>query len=442
MDTTQGFAFAAAYMSASRPTTECQSVSWRNFLGEMRSPPQRGLDAFLSETRGGGHEHNRGAPKGAVPVANPHVLELTHDAVCVANMSGVIEYWNRSAEELYGWTADEAVGRVGHALLKTVFSTPLDRIEAEVLETGAWEGELVHAHKDGTRVTVASRWCLLHDEASLPVAIVESNHDITERKRVQAERAKLEERLRHAEKMEAIGRFACGIAHDFNNVLGTIIPFAEKLVREAPPTSTMKEGAQTVFSAALRGRHLADQILSYSRNQRGARTPVDVCRSVVETLQLVQGSLSGSITLHTTIPDAPLVIAGDATQLHQVVMNLCTNSIHAMKSGGALRVAVAPMHVEADRALSHGTLKPGRYVRVSVADAGCGMDAATLARMFEPFFTTRKRGLGTGLGLALVHTIVADFGGTIDVKSVPEQGSTFSIYIPLAGGSDPALARN
>ena len=131
---------------------------------------------------------------------------------------------------------------------------------------------------------------------------------------------------------------------------------------------------------------------------------------------------------------------GDATQLHQIVMNLCSNAIHAMKAGGPLRVAVAPLDVGADRALSHGTLKPGRYVRLSVEDGGCGMDEATLARIFEPFFTTKEVGRGTGLGLALVYAIVTDFGGAIDVKSVPDEGSTFSIYLPMADEPNAAVA--
>jgi signal transduction histidine kinase len=322
-------------------------------------------------------------------------------------------------------------------LFKTVFPAPLDRIEAELLHTGAWEGELVHALKDGTRVTLASRWSLLRDEASAPIAILEAYSDITERKRAQAECAKLEERLQQAEKLTTIGRFACGVAHDFNNVLGAILPNADMLAREAPADTALKRRAQNIFAAAERGRHLAHQILAYCSDQSAERMPTDVCRTVADTLDLVRSSLPHGIALHSTIPYQPLVVMGDDTQLHQVVMNLCTNAIHAMKAGGALRVAITALEMDADRALTHGSLRAGRHVRVSVADCGCGMDEATLTRIFEPFFTTRGRGYGTGLGLALVQAIVTDFGGAIDVKSAPGEGSSFSIYLPITDDCTP-----
>jgi signal transduction histidine kinase len=268
----------------------------------------------------------------------------------------------------------------------------------------------------------------------------QSRRDIEARKRADTERAQLQQQLRQAAKMEAVGRFASGIAHDFNNLLGTILPFAEALCRDATLNSSASERAQTVFTAAMRGRNIADQILAYGSNQRGERTPTDLCHSVAETLLLVRSSLPAGVTLHATMPDSPLVVMGDATQLHQVVMNLCTNAINAMKAGGPLRVAVAAQDIEADCALSRGTLKPGRHVRVSVEDRGCGIDDATLARIFEPFFTTRKRGRGTGLGLALVHEIVTSLGGAIDVKSVPGEGSTFSVCLPMANPSEAAGA--
>ena len=273
----------------------------------------------------------------------------------------------------------------------------------------------------------------------LVAANEELNREIAERKRAEAERAKLEERLRQSEKMEAIGRFASGIAHDFNNILGGIVAYGEMLLDEAPENAPRRRYAQNVLTAAMRGRDLVDQILAYTRSQRGKHRPTDVSRAVAEALELVRSSLRESIALHVAISEETLVVMGDATQLHQIVMNLCGNAIHAMKMGGPLRVAVTPLDVGADCALSHGLLTPGRYVRISVEDGGCGMDEATLARIFEPFFTTKEVGRGTGLGLALVYAIVADCGGVIDVRSVPGEGSTFSIYLPLTASLAPAL---
>jgi predicted ATPase/signal transduction histidine kinase len=253
--------------------------------------------------------------------------------------------------------------------------------------------------------------------------------DITEQKWAQAERERLEQRLRQAEKLEAVGRLAGGIAHDFNNVLGGVFAYGEMAFDEAPMDSPLKRYVQNVLKAATRGRELVSQILTYSRSQRGKREPVDVAHVVAETLELIRGSLPRGIVLEATVPEAPIIVTGDATQLHQVVMNLCSNAIQAMGDSGRLRVALEIADVLSTRALSHGTLSPARYVQLTVEDCGCGMDEATLARIFEPFFTTKAVGCGTGLGLSLVYGIVTDWAGAIDVKSAPLQGCTFTIHL-------------
>ena len=367
-----------------------------------------------------------------VPSANLDVLDLTHDAIFKSNMGGVIEYWNRTAERIYGWKAQEAIGRVSHRLLKTKYPVPFDCIEAQLLHTGCWEGELIQARKDGTRLIVASRWTLQRDACSIPVAIVETNSDITGHRHAEAEQARLAERLRRAEKLEAIGCFASGIAHDFSNVLSGIVAYGEMLFDEALEGTPPRRYAQNVLTAATRGRELVEQILEYTRCQHGKRGPIDVCRGVADTLELVRGLLPPCITLNATIPDEPLIVIGDAIQLYQVVTNLCNNAVQAMEAGGSLRVAVAPIEIGSECSLSHGMLKAGSYVLVSVEDGGCGMHEATLGRIFEPFFTTKAPGRGTGLGLALAYTIVTNFGGVIDVKSAPGEGSSFSIYLPVA----------
>ena len=248
--------------------------------------------------------------------------------------------------------------------------------------------------------------------------------------RLEAERARLEERLRQAEKMEAIGRFASGIAHDFNNVLHGIVAYGEMLFEDAPDARRQRY-AQNVLTAAGRGHTLVEQILGYTRNLRRKPEPTDVCGTVAETLELLRGSVPASVTLESNVPDSAIVVMGSDTQLHQVVMNLCTNSLQAMGAKGTARVAVEPMDLREERALSHGSVRPGRYACVRVEDDGSGMDEATLERIFEPGFTTKEAGRGTGLGLSLAYAIVADLGGAIDVRSAPGEGSTFSIYIPM-----------
>jgi signal transduction histidine kinase len=254
--------------------------------------------------------------------------------------------------------------------------------------------------------------------------------EYTDQKRAsQEERERLEQRLRQAEKMEAVGRRVGGIAHDFNNVLAGVLAYGEMLFEETPADSKLKRYAQNVLTAATRGRELVEQILTYSRTQRGARVPVDLTKVVAETLELIGGSLPASIFLEASAPKAPLVLIGDATQLHQVAMNLCSNAIQAMSTGGTLRVTLEVAELPA-QALSHGTLEQGRYVRLTVADSGSGMDENILAHIFEPFFTTKEVGKGTGLGLSLVYAIITDSGGAIDVQSAPQQGSTFTVYLP------------
>jgi PAS domain S-box-containing protein len=303
--------------------------------------------------------------------------------------------------------------------------------------------ETMLQHKDGSWRWIESTARNLLREPSVQ-AVVVNFRDITERKRAQAERERLEQRLRQAAKMEAVGRLAGGIAHDFNNVLAGVFAYGEMLVEETSAGSPLKRYAQNVLIAATRGRGLVEQILAYSHSQRGKRAPVDIARVFAETLELLRGSLPTDIRLEASVPQRPLVVIGDATQLHQVVMNLCSNAIQAMSGGGTLRVALETTDVSAERALSHGTLAPGRYVRLTVEDNGSGMDEATLSRIFEPFFTTKEIGQGTGLGLALVYAIVTDSGGAIDVKSAPKQGSTFTIYGPLAevalGAADDTAA--
>ncbi len=250
---------------------------------------------------------------------------------------------------------------------------------------------------------------------------------------------RLEQRVRQAEKMEAVGRLAGGIAHDFNNILGGILGYGEMLVEETAEGSRLKRYAQNVLTAANRARGLVEQILAYSRSQRGKRVAVDLGRIIAETLELVRGSLAEGVDLEMHLPSTPMPVIGDPTQLHQVAMNLCTNALQAMDGAGRLAVTLAAVDVEAERVFQHGSLAPGPYAQLTVADSGPGMDGATLGHIFEPFFTTKDVGKGTGLGLSLVYGIVTDSGGAIDVASRPGRGSAFTIYLPRVDASVEAI---
>jgi PAS domain S-box-containing protein len=360
------------------------------------------------------------------------MIEHSADAMLLTRpQAGGILYVSPTFERFTGYRLDEVRGSQYLSLIHPDHREVSVRQRDETLRI---PGKVVVQevrirHKDG-----GWRWVentisnLLHEPGIR--AVVMNLRDITERKQADAERARLEQRLRQAEKMEAVGRLAGGIAHDFNNILGGILGYAEMLVETTPAASPQRRYAQNVLTAATRAAALVEQILSYSRSQRGKRVPVELDRIVAETLELVRGSLGHGIRLETWLPEAPLYVVGDPTQLHQIMMNLCTNAIHAMGEHGTLRVSLDPADIEADRVFQHTTLHAGRYARLTVADSGSGMDATTLTRLFEPFFTTKEVGKGTGLGLSLVYGIVTDSAGAIDVASTQGQGSSFAIYLP------------
>ncbi len=379
--------------------------------------------------------------------AQAALLDLAHDALIVRGQNDVITGWNKGAERIYGWSRDEAIGKVSHDLLRTRFPAPLEEVERELDSSGHWQGELTHYRKDGAQVIADSRWTVQRDGQGRITRRLETNNDITERKLALIEQAHLEQRLREAEKLEALGTLAGGIAHDFNNILGAILGYGNMVHGAAPEGTALQRHAGNVLAAAQRAKALVDQILGYSRSQRGPRNPVDVRAVVSETLDLLRASLRESIQLEAGYDAGALVVLCDPTQVHQIVMNLCTNAMQAMPGSGTLRVNVSRQDLPTGRSFSHGTLLTGAYVQVMVADTGMGMDADLLKRVFEPFFTTKEPGAGTGLGLALVHNIVAELGGAIDVQSAPGQGSAFCVYLPrfdepgVEAAADSALKR-
>ena len=361
------------------------------------------------------------------------MIEHSSDALILTRpLTDGIVYASPALERALGYTIDDLRGR---EVIELVHPDELDlaiKLRDELLRSPGKVSvdEVRLRHKDGGswRWFELTRSNLLHEPSVR--AVVMNFRDISERKQAETERQRLEQRLRQAEKMEAVGRLAGGIAHDFNNILGGILGYAELLADNAPAGSPLKRYADNVLTGATRAGSLVEQILSYSRSQRGKRSPVELTAIVAETLELVRGSLPHGIRLETALPTAPLYVVGDPTQLHQVTMNLCTNGIHAMGGTGTLRVSLEPTEVPLERALAHTMLRAGTYACLTVQDTGSGMDEATLARVFEPFFTTKEAGKGTGLGLSLVYGIVVDSGGGIDVASVPGHGSRFAIYLP------------
>jgi PAS domain S-box-containing protein len=361
------------------------------------------------------------------------LLDLTHDTVFVRDMSDTITYWNHGAEELYGWRREETVGQTSHQLLQTGFPEPPGEINAQLLRMGRWEGELVHRKRDGAQVVVASRWVLQRDECGNAVAILETNNDVTRQRLREREHEDMQLRLRQAEKMEAMGTLAGGIAHDFNNILGAILGYGELAQKDVAEGSEVRRYLDNVMNAGGRAKSLVERILAFSRSGVGERGLINVQAVIVEALELLATSLAPGVHLAKRLDTGDAAVIGDATQLHQIAMNLCTNAAQAMEHGGELEVSLHRAEVAQDRRLSHGNLARGAYVRLCVSDTGSGIPPHVLDRMFEPFFTTKGASEGTGLGLSLVHRIVADFGGAIDVRTTVGYGTTFTIWLPIAG---------
>ena len=284
-------------------------------------------------------------------------------------------------------------------------------------------------HHSGTWHWYRQRGVALRDAAGVPYRMAGSMEDITQRKSAEAERERLETQLRQAQKLEAIGTLAGGIAHDFNNILAAILGYGEMAQKDASEGSAQRRHIDAAISAGMRAKSLVERILAFSRSGMGERVPVHVQSVVVEALDQLKASLPADITLQQQLDVGDSAVLGDPTQVHQVVMNLCANAVQAMRSRGTLTVTLDRVQLQAPRCAT-SVLPDGGYVRLSVKDTGTGISPQVLERIFDPFFTTKEVGVGTGLGLSLVHGIVTDLGGGIEVESRPGEGATFTVYLP------------
>jgi signal transduction histidine kinase/ActR/RegA family two-component response regulator len=305
-------------------------------------------------------------------------------------------------------------------------------LRAEVTRRGEAEAELQAAHGQ-LEQRVAER------TAELSEANASLSREIAERQRAEASRQRLEEQLRHAQKMEAIGTLAGGVAHDFNNILAAIVPYTHLAIEDAGENRAVKESLEQVLQAAGRATRLVQQILAFSRRQKQERRLVDLAGVLRETLQLLRSTLPASIETTTRFQASLPPVLADPTQLHQVIMNLATNAAHAMRDRpGRLEVTLEAVRLDGAMPALRPGLPPGRYVRLAVQDNGCGMPPEVVARVFDPFFTTKGPGEGTGLGLAVVHGIVKDHDGAIFVNSREDTGTLFEVFLPARQGEAEA----
>jgi PAS domain S-box-containing protein len=266
--------------------------------------------------------------------------------------------------------------------------------------------------------------------------------DATDRHRAEDEKNKLEMQLRHSQKMETIGTLAGGIAHDFNNMLSPILGYADIIAQSADDETTTREAVEHVIAAAHRARDLVRQILTFSRQVENELKPVQLQPLIKEALDLIRASLPSSVSIHPQLEHSTRLVMADPTQIHQIILNLCTNAYHALENAsGSIEVVLSNVTVDESLQFRHPRLKIGPYVRLTVSDGGCGIEEANLERIFEPFFTTKRVGEGTGMGLAVTHGIVQKHGGEIVVESVRGQGSSFHVYLPASANQIHADSR-
>ena len=359
-----------------------------------------------------------------------------------------LNYWNQGSEKMYGYTAAEALGR---DIIDLVVPADLRRGTREKLQALAREGQTSLPYntwflrRDGRLVAVQGTAVVLRN-ADGRHEFVCVDVDPENLSRVEGERASLEAQLRESQKLEALGTLAGGVAHDFNNILAAILGNTRLALMDAQGQPEIVQSLEEIRRAAHRAKDLVQRILAFGRRQNTVRKVVDMAEVVTEAVTLLGATAPGSLRIDVDCdPDTPMVLA-DATQLQQVLINLCTNAFHAIAGleRGRIRVRLSA-HRGAPPAAQPGELAivtdpsgwPEVNVCLSVEDNGSGMDAATLARLFEPFFTTKPMGEGTGLGLAVVHGILRDHQAAITVQSKPGSGSVFSVILRAA---DPELA--
>ena len=285
-------------------------------------------------------------------------------------------------------------------------------------------------------VTVAVRTVLLTGVVLLTMAVL--IRQLTRLEAAEAERAQLEAQLRQAQQLEALGTLAGGIAHDFNNILGAILGHGEMAQREAPEGSALRRHVDRVMQGGERARLLVRRILDFSRGSVRERVLVPLKAVIEEALALLAPGLPAAVRMEAALRAGRIAVRGDPTQIHQLVSNLCANAVAAMPDGGVLTVGLECAELEQALRLSHGSVGPGVFACLAIADTGTGIAPEVYARMFDPFFSTKRVGEGTGLGLSVVHSIVAELGGAIDVRSAPGQGSRFSVWLPIAGDAGEA----
>jgi len=391
------FALFISWLSASRRHAE-------QYLRQARNELQRKVAEQIDELR-----------------EQARLLNLTHDSIFVRNTNDAITYWNRGAEELYGWKAEYALGKVTHQLMQTEFPAPLAEIQAELLLTGRWEGELVQTKIDGTHVAVASRWALQRDDSGKPIGVLETNNDISERKRAEEALRQLRADLAHVSRVTTMGELTASLAHEVNQPIAAALTDANTclrwLTRDHPEVQEAREAASRMAKDAARAAEIVNRIGLLFKKSTPQRESIDINEVIREMIVLLRSELTRfSIATRTELaPGLPRVM-GDRVQLQQVLMNLILNGIDAMKDMNAGELTIASQYGE------------DSHLLISVSDTGVGLPPKHVDQIFNAFFTTKPH--GTGMGLSISRSIVESHNGRLWATGNSPHGAIFYVSLP------------
>jgi PAS domain S-box-containing protein len=435
--------------SDSKEQIRARLLSEGRWRGELRHKTREGREIVVASLQV--LHHGNGAKPAAILEVNNDIteqrrienslreqaqlLDLTQDAILSLQPDGTIEFWNRGAEERYGWRREEAIGQIAYDLLKTEFPDPLSEIKLKLAQDGYWQGELVQSKRDGSKITVASRWAVRRGKDDQPSGYLEITTDITERKRT-------EQQLRQTQRLEGLGILAGGIAHDFNNLLVGVLGNASLALDMMGPATPARQMLQGIISASERAASLTRQLLAYAGKEYLAPQPIDLSIVVRDLTGLLRTSIPKTVYLALDLQDSLPYVNADQTQLQQVIMNLVINAAEAipLDTPGTVKIMTATRRPDADDHEHAVTPLPPddkTYVVLTVADTGQGMTPEIQSRIFDPFYTTKFT--GRGLGLSAVLGIVKAHQGAITLKTVPGKGTTFTLLLPSAAGVAPVI---
>jgi hypothetical protein len=376
------------------------------------------------------------------------LLQLAPNAIFARDMQRRITFWNRAAETMYGYTRAQVIGRRPKDVLRTKYPIPLDEIERIVIETGRWDGDLIQTDREGRQITVASTWGAFHDGDGRVVGLLEVNRDITERLALQAERergladaerVRLSQRLVRSQRLESLGQLAGGIAHDFNNLLAVIAGYTTALtdgVEDLGSSVTPQAHDQLIADlgevarATRQASDLTHQLLAFARQETVRSEPVSLNEVVADLRELIARTIGEHVQLETELAPDLLRAQADPGQIGQVLVNLAVNARDAMPTGGRLTIKTVNVWLDGDDARDRGKLEPGWHVEMVVSDTGSGMAPEVMEHAFDPFYTTKGPGEGTGLGLATVYGIITGAGGAVSLYSEPHLGTTVRALFP------------